>query len=292
MELVLVDNYSTDGTWEILNELQSHYNIQLYRKKCVKSLGWNIAFNKTEGEYTMKRDVDDIFLDRTYYNILINHSNILDNNNILNFELSKREVIEKAGNWALDLNAGDDVEFMARMFKYGVRRLAIPAQLSIDINVARGKKKGLTAINEYRYAGGLKYLKRISENLVNTIRGYGLNYQDLVYFTGFERIALFYGLLFCKVKRCNIYRHFDKFNNLQVAVNSIEYINPEKYNIPKERWLTTLSPHVEERIFQSKIDLLKKIGFKYIYKDINSIVVSYLPIKNIKRASFYSPFGQ
>jgi glycosyltransferase involved in cell wall biosynthesis len=27
MELVIVDNYSTDGTWEVLEEMQEKYNI-------------------------------------------------------------------------------------------------------------------------------------------------------------------------------------------------------------------------------------------------------------------------
>ena len=119
MELVLVDNYSEDGTWETLKELQARYNIQLYRKKSNRGLGRNIAFEKTEGKYTISVDVDEVFLDTTLKNILVNHSNLLNNNSIVNFELSKRDVIEQAGNWNSDLNAAEDVELKARILKAG-----------------------------------------------------------------------------------------------------------------------------------------------------------------------------
>ncbi len=120
MELVLVDNYSNDGTYEILKELQSKYNIQLYKKKSNRGLGRNIAFDKTEGIYTISVDVDEIFVDGTYRNIIINHNNLLDKNGIVNFELSKRDVIEHAGNWNQELNAGEDIELRARILKTGV----------------------------------------------------------------------------------------------------------------------------------------------------------------------------
>ena len=90
MELVLVDNYSTDGTYDILKELQCKYNIQLYKKKSNRGLGRNIAFKKTEGIYTLLVDVDEMFIDSTLKNILINYNDLLDKNVIVNFDLSKR----------------------------------------------------------------------------------------------------------------------------------------------------------------------------------------------------------
>lgn len=283
MELVIVDNYSTDGTWELLKELQGKYNINLYRKKCSKSLGWKIAFSKTEGTYTLKRDVDEIYLDHTMRNILKKHQELLSSNSIINFELSRKEVIETAGNWREDLNGGDDEEFMARMVDTGIRRLGIPAQLKIDVNVARGHNKGLTVLNEYRYAKGIDYIKRMSENLVNTIRGYGLEFSDLKYYYGYQKLALLYGIMAVKIKNKEIYRHFDEQNNLQAAQNAIEYLDPSIFSIPKERWVSTISPHVDKRIIESKIQSLKNFGYRYVYSSTNNITVSYFPQKKLEK---------
>lgn len=74
MELVVVDNYSTDGTWEVLEEMQEKYNIQLYRVRSNRGMGRNIAFEKTDGRYTISVNADNVFLDATYKNILINGS--------------------------------------------------------------------------------------------------------------------------------------------------------------------------------------------------------------------------
>ena len=212
--------------------------------------------------------------------ILINHENLLSQDAIINFELSRREVIEKSGNWATDLNGGDDVEYMARMGKTGIRRLGIPAVLSADINVMNGKKKGRTVINEYRYDKGLKYLRRMSENLINTVRGYGLYYSDLNLYSDIQKIGILYGIAMVKVMGLNLYRHFEDVNNLEAAASAIEYLNPEIFSIPKNRWVSTISPHVHRGTIKSKIEKLSNFGYKYIYENTHIIIVSYLPLKD------------
>ena len=280
MELVLVDNYSEDGTWETLKELQARYNIQLYRKKSNRGLGRNIAFEKTEGKYTISVDVDEVFLDTTLKNILVNHSNLLNNNSIVNFELSKRDVIEQAGNWNSDLNAAEDVELKARILKAGGRLIAIPAILKMDVNVLNGKNKGPTTINEYRYAKGIPYFKRVLAYFTDTVKGYGLEYLDLKYYYGYQKIAILYGLSTVKIKNSKVYRHFESVNNLQATESAKNFIDPNTLSIPTDRWITTLSPHVGDEIRQMKIEELGRLEFKHIYRDVNNIVISYLPQKN------------
>lgn len=277
MELVLVDNYSNDGTYEILKELQSKYNIQLYKKKSNRGLGRNIAFDKTEGIYTISVDVDEIFVDGIYKNILINHNNLLDKNGIVNFELCKRDVIERAGNWNQELNAAEDIELKARILKTGGRLIAIPAMLKADINVLNGKVKGKSGLNESRYSKGIAYWKRLSGYLKNTVQGYGLQFSDLKYYKGYKKIGILYGLSVVKSKKLKVYRQFESTNNLQATESAKNFVSPNIFGIPKNRWITTLSPNIDEHTINVKIGELKNLGFNYVYRDNNNIVVSFMP---------------
>ena len=47
-ELVIVDNYSTDGTWEKLLRLKREFkNLRLFRNKCSRSRGRDLALKQT-----------------------------------------------------------------------------------------------------------------------------------------------------------------------------------------------------------------------------------------------------
>ncbi|MCS7131473.1 MAG: glycosyltransferase [Hadesarchaea archaeon] len=61
-EVVVVDNYSYDGTWEILNELKKELPLRLYRLKCSRGLGRQYAFTKTRSKYVLSMDFDTIYL--------------------------------------------------------------------------------------------------------------------------------------------------------------------------------------------------------------------------------------
>ena len=282
IELVMVDNYSTDGTWETLKELQERYNINLYREKSNRGRGRNIAFDKTDGYYTLSVDADNVFLDTTYKNIFINHINWLDNNSIINFALSKRDVIAMAGNWNANLNAAEDVELKARILKSGGRLVGIPAILGADVNVLNGEKKAPSGISERRYAKGISYVKRLLDYLTDTVRGYGFKYSDLKYYDGYQKVALLYGLYNAKIKHLEIYRHFESINNLQAEERAKTYIDPSILSIPRERWVSTISPHTGEDIIAMGIKVLNKFGFKHIYRDSHNILISYLPLEEHK----------
>ena len=279
LELVLVDNYSKDGTWETLKELQSKYNIQLYRKSSNRGLGRNTAFEKTEGDYTLSVDVDEIFLDTTYKNIFLNHTKLMKDDTIVNFELSHRYVIEKAGNWNPNLNASEDIELRARILKTGGKFIAVPAILKMDANVLNGKNKGLTTINEYRYVKGFPYIKRLISHLADVVKGGGLEYSDLKYYSGYQKIALLSGLSLNKIRQNIVYRHFESLNNLQAAESAKIFIDPRNFMIPENRMQTTMSPFVGERIILVNLNKLRKIGYNFIYDSGHNFIISFLPFK-------------
>ena len=150
----------------------------------------------------------------------------------------------------------------------------------MDVNVLNGKNKGPTTINEYRYAKGIAYFKRVLAYFTDTVKGYGLEYLDLKYYYGYQKIAILYGLSTVKIKNSKVYRHFESVNNLQATESAKNFIDPNTLSIPTDRWITTLSPQVGDEIRQMKIEELGRLEFKHIYRDVNNIVISYLPQKN------------
>ena len=60
-EMVIVDNFSTDGTWEILQEYADRYsNITIFQLECKRGTGRQKAFEMTSGEYVFSVDLDSI----------------------------------------------------------------------------------------------------------------------------------------------------------------------------------------------------------------------------------------
>ena len=168
----------------------------------------------------------------------------------------------------------------ARILKSHGRLIGIPAILEQDVNVLNGGGKGLTGISENRYAKGISYVKRLLSYLTDTVRGYGLKYSDSKYYNGPQKMAMLYGLYNAKIKHLEIYRHFESINNLQATEKAKTYIDPSILSIPKERWVSTISPHTGEVIIEMGIKQLGKFGFKHIYRNSHNIIISYLPLKN------------
>ena len=270
MEIVIVDNYSNDGTYEILKELSETYNISLYRHKSTRGLGRNIAFTKTEGKYVINRDFDDIYIDKTMFKVIKNFNNILEKDAIIN-ELSKRQVIEKIGNWS-SLNAGEDVELRARAVKYGVRLFGIPAIIGMPYNATNAK----TLINENRYTNNkINYIKRMSSYLIDTSVGYGISLKDLKKVNFYYKLAFLYGIIGRKIERRKSYRYFKDYNNLEIAEMHKELLDPSLFDIPKERWITTIAANIDDSIQKKLIDNLKQLGYSNIAITRSNILVSY-----------------
>jgi glycosyltransferase involved in cell wall biosynthesis len=61
-EVVVVDNFSRDGTYEVLQEFEQSRGIRVIQKKCSRGLGRQIAFENSIGEYIIANlDLDDTF---------------------------------------------------------------------------------------------------------------------------------------------------------------------------------------------------------------------------------------
>jgi glycosyltransferase involved in cell wall biosynthesis len=175
-ELVVVDNYSTDGTYEILLELGKEYPIRVYRYRCSRGLGRQLAFNKTRGRYVMYIDMDTVF-DKQWGYVVKHLLNETSDNTLWNyFGLTTRRTVELIGGWR-DQNYGEDWEFIARAIKRGVE-VRIPTVPSFCLNV----KKAPTGFGEYRYVRNrLSLAVRLLKNFADNVRGCGIGVPEVIY---------------------------------------------------------------------------------------------------------------
>lgn len=116
-EIVVVDSFSTDGTWEKLLILRKEFNLKLFRYKCSRGLGRQIALKKCR-----ERSVTAYFdMDTTYYETfhkLIDYVTQHDNLRMLvpyvpTF-IARREAVLERGGWR-DLNYLEDNEMNSRV---------------------------------------------------------------------------------------------------------------------------------------------------------------------------------
>ncbi|MGC9122437.1 MAG: glycosyltransferase family A protein, partial [Thermogladius sp.] len=111
--IVVVDSYSTDGTWEKLLELKRDFNLKLYRYKSSRGLGRQIALRKCpEGSITAYFDLDTVY-DKSFHKVIEvaeAHQPVYANATLA----GKREYILSRGGWR-DLKSGEDFEFWVRV---------------------------------------------------------------------------------------------------------------------------------------------------------------------------------
>ncbi|MEM3837877.1 MAG: glycosyltransferase family 2 protein [Fervidicoccaceae archaeon] len=199
-EIVVVDSYSTDGTWEKLLKMRKDYNLKLYRYQCSRGLGRHIALLKcSENTLTSYFDLDTIYninfhraidAGETYGSIKINGGVIV-----------KREEALAKGGWR-DINAGEDTEFAVRIHP----KVFVPV-----LTGENALPHAATVLREKRYSKGLKYMKRFIDIHRDYVRGAGLNLYDIFEYR-MKRLIILSPLMLPWTYRN--YRLLKKMNNL------------------------------------------------------------------------------
>jgi len=240
-EIVIVDNYSSDGTWEIMNRLKNIYvekgvSVKLIRYKCSRGLGRDIALRFTNGKYLFYVDLDLEYDVNNLAEIIVNYMKnmkSLGEKTCLYIFLAPKSVALQAEG-IHDLNRAEDIEFGARLLKHCAMLPVIDNSLrpinfdrfmkSLDIIIEPKFFIG-TYTSEIRYAKGLKdYLRREFWNKINMISGMGYTWKKVFYeairlhkLTGFKLfIWVIYNLIFyilARLLRKKIYSHSDLINN-------------------------------------------------------------------------------
>ena len=166
-KFLIIDNYSTDGTYEIL---RSFPDVEIGRVKCSRGLGRQLAMELAID----KAKVSDLFmtfdLDMVYnLNFVkaiewgINH---LDHKTVFISHLCYYDVNFTVP-WK-DLNNGEDWERLAHFCHLGYVVLNANFVYAENENV-----KGMS--RESRYASGIEYLKRQFRNNIDLFMGWGID---------------------------------------------------------------------------------------------------------------------
>lgn len=243
-ELVIVDNYSNDGTWEKLLRLKrTMRNVRLLRCRCSRGKGRNIALQHTVGDYVMYVDFDCIFA-REIGIIVERLRRICTNGEIWNFGFSARKtMVEQVGGWK-DLNFGEDWELLGRAIKRNVKLNIIGVKSPIhNIRLAKGGVYG-----EKRYAQDLiTYVLRRVRNLRDTAIGWGLNPAHVIYSINLRRPSALVLLFFSAIySLANITSGDINSSPIKCQVyTSTRYLLPEEVGLPRE-WLYILWEDIDQ----------------------------------------------
>lgn len=255
-EIVVVDNYSDDGTYEKMVAISKEanckgINIAIYRVRCRRGLGRQIALTRTKGNYLFFITDMDLVYERFLADVIAWY--------LMNDELRRsafylylmpREYAIKVGG-INDLNRTEDIEFAARIarhyrilpvlkpFSYGL--LDKPFMRAVGLTKSKQRFFIYTYVSERRYAKSiLGYLRREFGNKIDMIRGMGLTPLKIVRELWFLRkyrgimliIALAYHLLFwfiTKMMHLPIYSHNQYINNgsyvdYKMFINYVELV--------------------------------------------------------------------
>jgi glycosyltransferase involved in cell wall biosynthesis len=176
-EIIIIDNYSTDGTFEILKTLQKELRNNRYiirfiiiRKKCSRGLGRQLALQLALGNYVIFFDGDSLYdsdllaiILKLYYQkfkgkvLLINEPGF--------YGIFPKDIAIRIG--FRDLNYAEDIDFLTRLLRsYSNLTYSLPLSLSQNEDVKGDREK--------RYAKGVKYVYRIIRNYVDRAISYGL----------------------------------------------------------------------------------------------------------------------
>ena len=129
IEIVVVDNMSTDGSAETLRDYRDRWLIKLVEKACTRGEGRQLAFDVSTGPYIVAHmDCDDQFNARgvdafiTHYHkdhegtmVMTRRQDTIEASNIT---IAPRKMIAEIGGWR-DLNWGEDWDLWARAYAAG-----------------------------------------------------------------------------------------------------------------------------------------------------------------------------
>ncbi|MCH4816420.1 MAG: glycosyltransferase family 2 protein [Saccharolobus sp.] len=254
--IVITDNFSTDGTWERLQELRKDYNLMLYRLRSTRGKGRDYSLKYCpENSMTTYFDLDMKY-NESFHKILEwapENSRTLVN--LINGFVVKKEIMLEKGSWR-DLNRAEDWEVVSRVgFDY-----FIPALMHEELHNELARER--------RYAKGLNYYTRRLRNKLDVIRGLGYNWNDINIVYSQHPIA--YKILvnspsYILAKLMGIYRNYKDYNNgvgvilsaLDKLINLKEIGVDEKYFL-FGGWWGFFSVYNLDKIIDAKLPI--KVG--------------------------------
>ena len=230
-KFLIIDNYSTDGTYELLKEFQ---NIELKRVKCSRGLGRQLAMELARdqaeiNDLFMTFDLDTIYSSEFTKAVEWAIKNI-DHDTVFISHLCYSDVNFKVP-WK-DLNNGEDWERLAHFCYLGYGVIKASFNYAENESVKEGSR-------ERRYANGISYFKRQWNNNIDLFMGWGIDslrkFREFIRFLApkmskrkLSFLAIFFCIVFVTVKLFKkTYSYGDSINRFYVDLNSKALSNAE-----------------------------------------------------------------
>lgn len=271
-ELIIVDNESTDGTWDILQDYNSKYkNIKLLRKHCTRGGGRRLAYDNTTGEYTFYIDLDTVY-SPLLSKLIKQLREEYNGNKIMPFGFMDRSTMEKIGNWS-DLNNAEDGELEARAISKGITLSTFPAMIFVN-EITSGKRELRFKKTRLSFKFVLRQYRMARDGLI----GRGMKDIDSIKksYKGKAKIFMYIVYLTLKIsgKRTKSYSEFS--SNSELIQRNRILLDPSKYNIDKKYWIYAFSTRFISSDAETRlVNTLFDYGFNKLEIFSNRSVIVY-----------------
>lgn len=185
-EIVVVDNFSTDGTYETLIKLSKKYPLRVYRYRCSRGLGRHVAALFSRGKYLVYVDLDCIYSNQLSKLVLGYLQSRFRDSKCFGLLICPKRILEDFT--YRDLNRAEDVDLGTRL---SMNNLVIALPLKYDL---RNEIRGATDFNqnllnsfiptissEIRYSrGAINYIRREIRNKLDFSTGGAITLSKFV----------------------------------------------------------------------------------------------------------------
>ena len=284
-EFVIVDNYSNDGTWEVLQKFAKKYkNIKLIREHCSRGEGRAIAVNSIKTDYMFYVDLDTIYLPE-FSKIIKYLINNYKTNSLMPFGFCDKRTMDKIGNWA-DLLHAEDTEFSARALSKGVKIYDLPVFISKN-QIVKGNRDKRYELNKF------KLFKRRYIDLNNYIEGRGMTSSRELKrrYSGLRYFIMLYILYKRKLLHQKIRAYSNELSNSDFITKNRVFLNPTKFGISKRFWIFSFpTKFIKLEYINKSLDKLFEYGFNRIKLLDNGILVVYTDKTSKELLKYYLNF--
>jgi glycosyltransferase involved in cell wall biosynthesis len=241
-EFVIVDNYSDDGTYEILRKFASeHNNMKLIRARCSRGKGRSIALQNTNGKFLFYVDLDTVYLP-VFSKIIKKAMSSYISNSIL-CGVVDRKTMEKIGTWE-DLNYAEDIEFFARAIRKGVKVYRLPVTAALNYIPVKGVDS-----RESRYGRGLRKYIRYVKTVEDRQRGNGLrSWSQWTASTRFRTFMLKMLFIKLKIQRKRIYSYSENSSNEDLVDFNVNWLKPSEWDIEEDYMIMSWGHKLDEGV--------------------------------------------
>ncbi|MCH4816733.1 MAG: glycosyltransferase family A protein [Thermofilaceae archaeon] len=159
-EMILIDNWSTDNTFQLLKKYENEY-IKVFRYKGSKGSARNFALKNADGKYVMALDADQIYLnlDKFLKDYFSTYSSYAVKIGRSSFPIiSPKELLMNVGGWR-DLQFGEDWDLWFRL--------------------AEACKYVYLADYDWVFGEHIRDHKNNYSSIISRIRKYMIKYRDL-----------------------------------------------------------------------------------------------------------------